>query len=136
MNVKMNTNKLSRFEENQLKATFKGEQLEKAIKKRLSGYPLQYILGEWEFYGLPIKVGEGTLIPRQDTETLAEEIIEYVKDSNKKVLDICSGTGCLAIAIKKFCKNSTVFSLELSDKAISFLKENIKLNNNTITIIQ
>ncbi len=136
MNVKMNANKLSRFEENQLKAAFKDEQLKKAIQRRLAGYPLQYILGEWEFYGLPIKVGEGTLIPRQDTETLAEEIINYVKDSNKKVLDICSGTGCLAIAIKKYCKNSTVYSLELSEEAISFLYQNIKLNDVDVTVIK
>ena len=66
------------------------------------GEPLQYILGEWEFYGLPFKVGKGVLIPRQDTETLVDHAAEkYRGKSGLTVIDLCSGSGCIGIALEK-----------------------------------
>lgn len=100
------------------------------LEKRLSGYPLQYILGEWEFYGCNFKVGEGVLIPRQDTETAVELAAEFLGSrgfSERKVLDLCAGSGCIGIALAKLCKAETV-CVEKSEKAFEFLKKNIGLN--------
>lgn len=100
--------------------------------KRVSGEPLQYILGQWEFYGYPFKVGEGVLIPRPDTETLVEKVIDYCKENNlesPKIADLCSGSGCIAVTLKKQLPKAQVFALELSDKAYAYLNKNAHLNN-------
>ena len=60
--------------------------------RRISGYPLQYLLGKWEFFGLPFYVGEGVLIPRQDSETLVETVLKIKLPENPKILDLCSGS--------------------------------------------
>lgn len=100
------------------------------IKKRADGEPLQYLLGEWEFMGLNFKVGNGVLIPRPETELLVEYAIEFLKSKKSPVvLDLCSGSGCIAISVAKFCPEATVYAVEKSDKAFRFLEENIKLNN-------
>lgn len=97
-------------------------------ERRLSGYPLQYIIGEWEFCGLPFRVGEGVLIPRQDTETLAEVCIDYLKNRpGEKVLDLCAGSGCIGITLAKLCGAEVVMA-ELSEQALKYLEDNIKLN--------
>ena len=102
------------------------KRIEAMVSRRLSGEPLQYIVGEWEFYGLTLKVGRGVLIPRQDTETLVETALELIKDvTNPKVLDLCSGTGCVAIAIKKKRPDAEVTALELYPEAYEILCENI-----------
>lgn len=110
------------------------EQLEYALKERADGYPLQYIIGEWEFYGYRFKVGEGVLIPRADTETL----IEAVKSLELKspiITDLCSGSGCIAITLEKEIGGSEVYAIEYSDKAFSYLKNNIEMNNSKVTAI-
>ncbi len=107
-----------------------GESVERLVEKRVSGYPLQYLLGEWEFYGLPFKVGEGVLIPRQDTETLAETALDFLKtlpESERTALDLCAGSGCLGITLAKLA-SARVTLVEKSDKALGFLRENIALN--------
>lgn len=96
------------------------------VKRRLSGEPLQYIIGEWEFYGLTFKVGPGALIPRQDTETLVETALKLLKDVPcPKVLDLCSGTGCVAVAISQLLPDASVSALEFSPKAYEILESNI-----------
>lgn len=111
--------------------------MQNMIKKRSTGYPLQYILGEWEFYGLPFKVGEGVLIPRQDTETLADVVTEYSRGKKGlKILDLCSGSGCLAVAVEKNTDNSDVTAVELSEKAFEYLNENIKLNGSSVKALR
>lgn len=104
------------------------------LSRRVSGEPLQYILGEWEFFGLTFKVGEGVLIPRQDTETLVETAIS-VSDSifKPRILDLCSGSGCIPIALESMVPNAVIYALEYSEKAYSYLLENIKLNNSSVT---
>ncbi len=100
------------------------------LRKRTSGYPLQYLLGEWEFYGLPFKVGEGVLIPRQDTETLVETAMDYLKtipENERTVLDLCSGSGCIGITLAKLAKAKGVL-VEKSGAAFSYLRENVRLN--------
>ncbi len=105
--------------------------------KRLTGYPLQYILGEWEFYSLPFKVGEGVLIPRADTECLCEYLLEKVKGKEGlKILDLCSGTGCIGICLDSYTQHKNrVFLLEKYPKAQQYIKENIALNNSAAILI-
>ncbi|MDE7195121.1 MAG: peptide chain release factor N(5)-glutamine methyltransferase, partial [Oscillospiraceae bacterium] len=97
-------------------------------KRRAGGEPLQYILGEWEFYGYPFKVGEGVLIPRQDTE-LAVEIVEgYLKrNGGTLVADLCAGSGCIGIALARRC-GCRARCYELSETAFGYLVRNIDLN--------
>ncbi len=110
---------------------------ETLIKRRVSGEPLQYILGEWEFYSLPIRVGEGVLIPRQDTETLVDTAIELYKDiSGITVLDLCSGSGCIGLALEKNLDLKEIVLIENSKAAIEFLKKNVKLNNSKAEVVK
>mgnify|MGYP002601609048 FL=1 len=99
------------------------------LNRRINGEPLQYILGEWEFMGLPFKVGRGVLIPRPETEILVEFAIDFLKKKNAPVVfDLCSGSGCIAISVAKFCSDATVYAVEKSDIAFEYLEKNISLN--------
>ncbi len=116
---------------------------EKAIRtlleKRISGQPLQYLLGEWEFYGYKFKVGEGVLIPRPDTETLVDTVIEHFKKANipnPRIADLCSGSGCIAVTLKKQIPSSKMYAVELSSEAMPYLTENICRNNAAVTILK
>ncbi len=128
-------NKISdyRFEAKELYNAFKGEDLKSAINRRINGEPLQYILGEWEFYSLPFFVGEGVLIPRADTETLVDLALKEIKP-NDRVIDLCSGSGAIAISL---AKNSAakVYALEKYEKALKYLEKNVALNNADVTVI-
>lgn len=105
------------------------------LGRRLSGEPLQYILGEWEFYGYKFKVGKGVLIPRDDTEVLLRTALDYLKDKPKaRVLDLCSGSGALAVVIAKET-DAEVYALEKSAEALPYLCENITLNKANIEVI-
>ena len=109
-----------------------GEIQEKLIsmaQKRAEHLPLQYILGKWSFMGFEFKVGEGVLIPRDDTEVLVGLCLDYLKNSNgKTALDLCAGSGAISVALDKLA-NADVTAVELSDKAYNFLLENIKGTN-------
>ena len=88
-------------------------------EKRSQGYPLQYLLGEWEFYGYTFKVNENVLIPRPDTETLVEQVISICREygiTSPKIADLCSGTGCVGITLKKQIPSSDIYSYEISEK--------------------
>ena len=99
------------------------------LERRLSGEPLQYILGEWEFYGLPFKVGKGVLIPRQDTELLVDITKEFLNNfpGGESVLDLCAGSGCIGISLAKYCDAEAVL-VEKSPEAFEYLRRNIALN--------
>lgn len=103
------------------------EQLRQLASRRLEGEPLQYLLGEWEFYGLTLKVGPGVLIPRPDTETLVEAGLSYLKGrTGCRVLDLCAGTGCVGLAVERSAKNiSALYALEKEEAAFFYLKENL-----------
>lgn len=92
------------------------------MEKRLSGYPLQYILGEWEFMGLNFYLEEGVLVPRPDTEILVEYIIEYIKrqynNIELNILDLGVGSGAISLSIANYCKNAVVYGVDISDIAI------------------
>ena len=109
------------------------DKAEELSLKRKSGYPLQYILGEWDFFGRTFKVGEGVLIPRADTETLIETVLST--DCKKSVItDLCSGSGCIAVTLEKET-GAKVYALEKSEKAFGFLKENVAFNNSSVECI-
>lgn len=98
-----------------------------ALKKRSEHIPLQYIIGETEFMGLPFKVNSSVLIPRQDTETLVEEALKVAKPG-MKVLDMCTGSGCIIISILYHGKELEGYASDISRHAINVAKENAKLN--------
>lgn len=105
------------------------EEVRGAVQRRNSGEPLQYILGEWEFYGLPFYVGEGVLIPRQDTETLVETAARFLREhpGASGAADLCAGSGCVGITLAKLT-GIPVKLLELSEQALGYLRRNIALN--------
>ncbi len=105
--------------------------------RRVSGEPLQYILGEWEFYGYPFKVGKGVLIPRQDTELLTEIAEGYLKRNGGLTADLCAGSGCVGISLARRC-GCRVNCYELSEAAFGYLETNIGLNGvgGTVRAIQ
>lgn len=101
---------------------------ESVLSKRAEHVPLQYITGEQEFMGLPFHVSDAVLIPRQDTETLVEEALKVIRPG-MKVLDMCTGSGCILISILKNVVDVEGFGYDISKQAINVAKENAKLNN-------
>jgi release factor glutamine methyltransferase len=113
--------------------------LESVVSRRTSREPLQYILGYVEFMGLKIQVGKGVLIPRPETELMAEIAIKAVSDQRavvsfqKKsepitILDLCTGSGCLALVLAKEFPDAQVYGVDISDDALSYAKRNAGLN--------
>lgn len=104
----------------------------RALEKRATRYPLQYIMGEWEFYGLRMKVNENCLIPRPDTELVAEKAIVELKKMPKKAefrcVDLCTGSGCIAAAVMSHVKNASFTLVDISKSALDIAKENMELN--------
>lgn len=120
-----------------LKKYLPKEKLEEGLKKLNEGKPVQYIVGNVNFYGNILKVNENVLIPRFETETLVEKTINYAKKELKeplKILDIGTGSGAIAITLKKNL-NSSVDALDISKEALKIAKENAKLNNVNINFI-
>ena len=103
------------------------DKLNEYVKKRLGHMPIQYILNKAYFCGLPLYVNENVLIPRFDTEVLVEEVLKISKkDKSKRILDICTGSGAIAIALKKLGGFDKVDALDISDKALEVAKRNAK----------
>ncbi|MGM9661940.1 MAG: peptide chain release factor N(5)-glutamine methyltransferase [Oscillospiraceae bacterium] len=95
--------------------------------RHLAGEPVAYLIGEWEFYGLPLDISEEVLIPRVDTEVLAGEAMDYVKGLGPcRVLDLCAGSGCVGLAIARRCENAHVTLGELSAGALRVCRQNIR----------
>ena len=104
--------------------------VEEALKRLLEGEPIAYILGQWEFYGLPLKVTPDVLIPRDDTCAVAELAIRQALflDQDPRVLDLCCGSGCIGLAIASRVKDAKVTLADISPKALAIAKENVNLN--------
>ena len=103
------------------------KEYEIAVQKRAEHIPLQYIIGEQEFMGLRFKVNSNVLIPRQDTETLMEQVLKIVKPG-MKVLDLCTGSGCVLISVLKNAPELTGMGSDISKTALLVAKENAKLH--------
>ena len=105
---------------------------ESVLNKRAEHVPLQYITGEQEFMGIPFRVNDAVLIPRQDTETLVGEALKIIKPG-MQVLDMCTGSGCILISILKNTVDVKGYGYDISKQAINVAKENAKLNNVSAT---
>lgn len=106
------------------------------LERWMAGEPLQYLLGKWEFYGLPFFVGAGVLIPRQDTETLAEVALEFLRGrEDAAAADLCAGSGCLAGTIAHY-SGARVYALELSGQALPYLKKNMEALKVPVTVLE
>ncbi len=101
---------------------------ESFIEKREKGIPVAYILGEKEFMGLTFRLNSDTLIPRPDTECLVEKIIEKNTLSSPRILDLCTGSGCIGISLASFIKGARCDLTDISEGALEMAKENALLN--------
>ena len=109
------------------------EGVEQGLKRLLSGEPIAYILGQWEFYGLPMIVSPKVLIPRDDTCAVAELAIKQALflDKDPRILDLCCGSGCIGLAVASRVKDAKVTLAEVSLEALAVAKENAALNKLT-----
>ncbi len=100
-----------------------------AVLRRAQRYPLQYILGEWEFFGLRFTVNESCLIPRPDTEVIVERCLEllsrYPADKPKRILDLCTGSGCIGGAILASCPNSSAVLADIDEGTVALARKNL-----------
>ena len=95
----------------------------------MAGEPVAYLIGEWEFYGLPLDISQDVLIPRADTEVLAEQAIAYIQTLGEcRVLDLCAGSGCVGLAIAAQAPQARVVLGELNDSALKICRQNIRRN--------
>ena len=98
-------------------------------RRHLAGEPVAYLIGEWEFYGLPLDISRAVLIPRPDTEALAARAIEAAEGfAEPRVLDLCAGSGCVGLAIAKHVPNARVVLGELDEEALKVCRQNIRRN--------
>ena len=105
------------------------QQVRQLVRRHLAGEPVAYLIGEWEFYGLPLDISEHVLIPRPDTEVLAEESIRYLQTLPEcRVLDLCAGSGCVGLAIAAQVRQARVVLGELSEGALRICRQNIRRN--------
>jgi release factor glutamine methyltransferase len=114
------------------------ERLNTILSRLKTGEPLQYILGHTEFYGLPFKVNPSVLIPRPETEELVEWVLNSVGDKHSKasILDIGTGSGCIAISLKKNLPDASVSAIDISIGALETAKRNANLNEVKVDFIQ
>lgn len=96
------------------------------VEKRATGYPLQYILGEWDFYGNIFSVNEGVLIPRNETEQIAFEACQFLKGKkNRVVFDLCSGSGCIGLSVAVNNPQCEVYLFDISPEALECSRRNM-----------
>lgn len=109
------------------------------LTKLEQGFPVQYIIGNVDFYGNPILVNENVLIPRFCTEELVFYTLKYIEkyfpNKNIDILDLCTGSGCIAITLKKLLPSSTINASDISKEALHLAKENASINQTDITFI-
>ena len=110
------------------------EKYKQGIEKLSKDIPLQYITNTQEFYGMKFKINENVLIPRYDTEILIEETLKLAQDQDK-ILDMCTGSGIIAIALAKNVEKANVFACDISLEALKVAKENNELHNTNVKFI-
>lgn len=115
------------------------DNLEEAIKRLEAGEPVQYIVGDVDFYGNIIKVNKNVLIPRRETEELVEKTMEYIKKlfpkENINILDIGTGSGCIPITLKKHFPGNNISAIDISQEALKVAVDNSISNNVKINFI-
>ena len=114
--------------------------VEDLMNRRLAGEPVAYLIGEWEFYGLPLDISRGVLIPRADTEVLAEQAILAARAAGEgaRVLDLCAGSGCVGLAEAANAPNCRAVLADVSEEALKICRQNIRRNdlNARVTCVQ
>ncbi len=104
--------------------------------RHLAGEPVAYLIGEWEFYGLPLDISKEVLIPRPDTEVLVDQALPYVQSlGNCRVLDLCAGSGCIGLALASQAPQAHVVLGEFSDGALRICRQNTRRNALTGRVI-
>lgn len=113
------------------------ERVGEMMDRRLAGEPIAYVIGEWSFCGLPLYVSHETLIPRADTEMLAQMAMSRLKEheGHTRILDLCAGTGCVGITAAAYLKNTRAVLVDLSDGALDMCKKNIRRHNLTARVV-
>lgn len=123
-----------------LRKYLKDKDLDTALKELESGIPVQYIVGNTNFYGYDFKVNKNTLIPRFETELLVEKTYNYIKKyfnkDNIKILDIGTGSGCIAITLNKLLNSSDITGIDISSEALEVAKENNISNNTNVKFLE
>ena len=103
------------------------------IEKMANGCPVQYVLGETEFYGLPFKVSPAVLIPRPETEELVQRIVQRYERKPVRIWDVGAGSGCIAISLAKMLPEAKVFATDISEEALKVARGNAELNRVEVT---
>ena len=107
--------------------------IQRDMEKLAQGCPVQYVLGETEFYGLPFKVSPAVLIPRQETEELVQRIVQQYAGKHVKIWDVGTGSGCIAVTLAKMLPEANVFATDISGEALAVARENADLNRVGVT---
>ena len=112
------------------------QQARALVQRHLEGEPVAYLIGEWEFHGLPIVVTPDVLIPRMDTEVLVDAALRVLvgRKMNARILDLCSGSGCIGCALAHELPAARVVMVDISDEALTVSKENLRRNHQNRTI--
>jgi release factor glutamine methyltransferase len=106
------------------------QQYQNYLNKRIKGEPVDYILGTSEFMGLTFKVNSNVLIPRPETELIVEQANKFIKENNfKQILDLCTGSGAIAVSVARYNDNISVTASDISSKALQVAKKNAAINN-------
>jgi release factor glutamine methyltransferase len=126
---------LKAFPETEIIKT-QAERITQILTELKTGKPIQYILGHTEFYGLPFKVNPSVLIPRPETEELVQWILQSVNTSVKNILDIGTGSGCIAVTLKKHLPNVKVYAMDISPTALQTARQNAELNQVEVDFIE
>jgi len=115
-------------------------EIDRMVTRRINGEPVAYIVGEWEFYGLPVTVNESVLIPRVDTEVLAQEVIALMKrrGGRTRLLDLCAGSGCVGLVVAQNVPTCRVILADNCPEALKICRENMLRNKLThnVTVIE
>ena len=112
------------------------QQARALVQRHLEGEPVAYLIGEWEFYGLPLDISESVLIPRPDTEVLVDRALACIKTLDEpRVLDLCAGSGCIGLAIAKNAPNCHAVLGELDEGALRVCRQNIRRNDLTGRVV-
>ncbi len=118
-----------------LREKFSDTELDGAIARVQSGEPLAYVIGEWYFYGLTFKLNRDCLIPRPDTEHVVDKAIELIPKGGS-FIDLCTGSGCIAVSVKKHRPDTTAYALDISAGALEAAALNAKENGTEIELVQ
>ena len=111
--------------------------VQKMVERRITGEPVAYITGTWEFYGVPLYITRDALIPRSDTEVLVKAAIELFEGRNgrPRILDLCAGSGCIGVALGVHMPGARVVMVDNSPRALSLCRKNIARNNLDIRVL-